>query len=101
KQLKNYSQALEDIAAFLKSDAAKGDAKSEALYVRGLCEVGVARYADAIATFKSLLAENPRYPEADKVMFELAWALTNDNAQQAAADTFARLAREYPDSPLA
>ena len=44
---------------------------------------------------------DPKYPGADKALYELAWIRKSANQEDGAAEAFARLAREHADSPLA
>ena len=48
-----------------------------------------------------MLAEQPEYPGADKVLYELGWAYRSQRDEAAAVKTFATLAEKYPASPLA
>jgi TolA-binding protein len=95
--------AITDINTYLASGPDLAN-KCDALYERGLAEVGVKKHVDAAATFSELLKADPKYSSADKVLYELAWALksTGDNAKQEdAVANFAKLAVDYPDSALA
>jgi TolA-binding protein len=69
--------------------------------VLGVCQAGLNRPADAVATFRALLKESPDYAGADKVRYELAWALKADNQEVEAAAEFKRLAERHESSPLA
>jgi outer membrane protein assembly factor BamD len=56
----------------------------------------------AIQRFESLLEQFPGYDETDKVLYHLGVAYTRSavpEERQKAREVFARLAREYPDSP--
>ncbi len=105
QQLKQYAPAIEDLQAYLATAAASTDKataeKSDARYVLGLCQNGLGKSADAEATFRALLSDDPRYSGADKVLYELAWALRSQKKDDVAVETFARLAKEHQDSPLA
>jgi len=105
QQLKQFAPAIEDLQEFLTSAAASAEKssaeKSDARYVLGLCQGGLGKPADAEATFRALLAEDPRYTDADKALYELAWALRSQGKEDAAIESFSRLARDRGDSPLA
>jgi TolA-binding protein len=79
----------------------QGDARIDALYIRGLCESGLEQYDEAILTFQEILAGSPRYTGRDKALYELAWAQQSRGDGDAAARSFERLASEAIDSPLA
>ena len=66
-----------------------------------MCQAGLQKHADAAATFQTLLKDDPKYAGADKVLYELAWALKQQGKEKESAEVFARLAAERPDSPLA
>jgi tetratricopeptide (TPR) repeat protein len=100
QQLQEYSPAIEDLEAFLKTEPPAGDA-STARYALGLCLAGLGRHAEAAAAFEALLADDPNYSGADKVYYELAWARKEQGQNAEAAQAFAALAEKFGDSPLA
>ncbi|HTN75901.1 MAG TPA: tetratricopeptide repeat protein, partial [Pirellulaceae bacterium] len=69
RQAGEFAGAAEDVDAYLKSNPS-GDVKANALLERGLAEVGQKNYAAAVATFDNILKESPKYPAADKVLYE-------------------------------
>ncbi len=99
QQLKEFAPAVDDLQAFLKSKPSTTD-KSDARYLLGLCQTGLNKPGDAAKTFRELLADDPRYAAADKVLYELAWAQKADGHESDAAESFARLAKAQPSSPL-
>jgi TolA-binding protein len=123
QQLKQFGPAIEDVQAFLSAatadktstdktstDRASTDRasteksaaeRSDARYVLGLCQSGLGKAADAEATFRALLSDDPGYSGADKALYELAWVLRSQGKEDAAVEAFARLAKERADSPLA
>lgn len=98
-----YQAAIDDVNEFLKSDPDL-NGKSDALYERGLAEVALQKNAQAVDTFSQLLKDNEKYANADKVLYELAWAYKlqeGEDPQNKAVETFAKLAKQAPDSSLA
>jgi len=100
EQLKNYGGAATDAQAFLKSNPSDDD-KSIARHVLGVALDRQKKHAEAAEVFKKLLADDPGYSEVPRILYELAWSqkLAKQDADSTAS--FARLAAEHPDSPLA
>ena len=96
----NFIEGLVDVARILESDPV-GDARSDALYVRGLCQSGMKQHKEATATLSGILKDNPGYAENDRVLYELGWIAQNRGDVQTASKWFAKLAKQYPDSPAA
>ena len=86
--------------AFLAAGGIELAEKSDARYVLGLSLVGQKKPAEAVATFRSLLSEDPKYAVADKVYYELAWALKSAGQEKESVDAFAELIKQCPDSPF-
>jgi TolA-binding protein len=99
QQLKEFGPAIDDLQAFLKSKPSAAD-KADARYLLGLCQTGLNKPVDAARAFRELLADDPHYAAADKVLYELAWAQKAEGQEADAAESFARLAKTQPDSPL-
>ncbi len=103
-QLGQYQPALEDVAAALAASGAnapEGDARSDAIYMQGLCESGLGQFEKAAATLRQLLTDAPTYPAADKVLYEIGWAELSRGAGDAAAEAYERVAKEHSASSLA
>jgi TolA-binding protein len=96
----NFATSLEDAAAFLATNP-QGTPRSDALYEKGLAEVGLNKNDLAIATFEQILKEQPDYPATDKVLYELGWAYKTLEKAEPALAQFARLAKDFAASPLA
>lgn len=92
--------ALEDLHAFLKTDVS-GDKRADALYEKGLVEVGKRDYAAAVATFNSIVKDFPKYPALDRVLYELAWAFKSEGKTAESIGEFARLVKDFPKSSKA
>jgi TolA-binding protein len=97
--LGKFSESAVDLQAFLSTGGIELVEKSDARYVLGLSQVAQKRPADAIATFQSLLSEDPKYAVADKVYYELAWALKSAGQEKEAVEAFANLIKQCPESP--
>ena len=82
---KNFGPAIEDVQALLAADPTPAE-KSDARYLLGLCQAGLKQDAEAAATFQAILSDDPKYAGADKVLYELAWALKQQNKEQEAAE---------------
>jgi TolA-binding protein len=95
----DYKGAIEDIETYLKSNP-EGTAKADALYERGLAEVALKDNAAAEKTFAQIAKEFPKYPRADSVINELAWALRMQNKPEATT-YFQQLVKDFPQSPFA
>ncbi|MCE9546897.1 MAG: tetratricopeptide repeat protein [Planctomycetia bacterium] len=93
------NEAVADLAAFLATHPPREDL-SGALLERGQAEIDLQRPADAVKTLEAILADDPKYKNADKVLYNLGWAQRGAKHDAEAAAAFARLAKEYPDSPL-
>jgi TolA-binding protein len=98
-QLKQYAAAVEDLQTVLAAGGTPE--RADAQYLLGLCQSAESKPAEAVATFRSLLSEQPKYAGADKTLYELAWALKAENKDTEAAEAFKRLAQEHPQSTLA
>jgi TolA-binding protein len=93
----NFAGGLADATNVLSHDPQR----IEALHLRGLCEAGLGRPADAVKSLNQILAADPHYARADHVLYDLAWAQQAANDPDAATATFARLAAAHPDSQYA
>jgi len=92
--------AIDDLQKFLKL-APRAAERADALYMLGLAQAGSGAAADAAGTYRNLLKEFPKYHAADKVLYELAWTLHDLGQANEATETFAELAQQYGNSPLA
>jgi TolA-binding protein len=107
RQLKKYAAAIEDLQALLAAagtapqEWSAGAEKSQARHILGLCQKGLNKFDDAVATFRKLFEEDPNYADADSVYFELGWALKSLDKEAEAAQTFTLLTEKFPDSSLA
>jgi TolA-binding protein len=111
----DFAGGLADVERLLAEggDLAKrldAAAVAEARFIQGLCLVGQEKHAQAAATFRTLLADAPAFPAADRAGFELGLALAAagkpDDAAAAgkpdeAAAAFADLVKRYPQSTYA
>ncbi|MGA2254069.1 MAG: tetratricopeptide repeat protein [Thermoguttaceae bacterium] len=97
--LGKFVESVADLQALLTAGGIEMVEKSDARYVLGLSLVGQKKPAEAVATFRSLLSEDPKYAVADKVYYELAWALRSAGQEKEAVDAFAELIKQCPESP--
>lgn len=70
----------------------------EALFRLGLAYVAAQEYASAIDTLNNVPAS---YNQADKATYALAWAYRDTKEHEQANAAFARVADQFPKSPLA
>ena len=96
----DYQGGIADIERFLQTNPA-GDDVADALFMRGLCESALGQVDDARETFAAILKNHADYRRADRVLYELAWALKSTGQAQAASEHFARIAQQFPASDLA
>jgi TolA-binding protein len=103
QQLGKTDAALRDVDRYLKSTsgALQRSALADAHYLRGLCLANQQEFDEAIASFKKALRADPKYADADKVLYELAWAQQSARQPDDAAATFRKLTRQFPQSELA
>ena len=99
RQAEKYDPAIADLNAVLASDS--DSHRSDALYVLGLCYLGLEKHADAARAFQKLLTSDPDYVGADDAYYQWAWALSLQGEPAEAARTFALLAQKFPQSKLA
>jgi TolA-binding protein len=97
--LDKFSEAAADLQAFLAAGGIEVVEKSDARYVLGLSLVGQKKPAEAVATFRALLREDPKYAAVDKVYYELAWALRSAGQEKESVEAFAELIKQCPQSP--
>ena len=97
--LGKFDESAADLQAFLAAGGIELVEKSDARYVLGLSLVGQKKPADAAAVFRTLLSEDPKYSVADKVYYELAWALRSAGQEKESVAAFAELIKQCPESP--
>ncbi len=97
--LGKFNESAADLQAFLAAGGIELVEKSDARYVLGLSLVGQKKPAEAVATFRTLLSEDPKYSVADKVYYELAWALKSASQEKESVEAFAELIKQCPESP--
>ena len=95
---RNYDAGLADCEAFLRTEPT-ADLKADALYVAGLCQIGLGQNAAAEESLRRILQEMADYARRDHVIYELAWLLKQPQPD-ASSEMFEQLARECPDSKL-
>jgi TolA-binding protein len=98
--LGKFSEAAADMQAFLTAGGIEQIEKSDARYVLGLSLVGEKKPLEAVPVFRRLLSEDPKYAAADKVYYELAWALRSAGQEKQSVDSFAELIKQCPESPF-
>jgi len=97
--LGKFAEAAVDLQSFLAAGGIEVAEKSDARYVLGLSLVGEKKAAEAVSVFQSLLSEDPKYSAADKVHYELAWALRSAGQEKESVEAFADLIKQCPESP--
>ena len=100
RQAGKFAEAIADLDAVIAKSGDPGE-KLEAQYLKGVSLVDSNRPADAEKVFATLQQQHPDFANADKVLYELAWAQRSQEKQDAAVAHFRQLAEKHPDSPLA
>jgi TolA-binding protein len=100
-QMGRWETALADLDSFLKEESLTDQERADALYLRGLCQIGLKKPDAAATTLRSILNDHPRFNAVDKVLYELAWVYRSLKRDSDALATFKRLADDYPASELA
>jgi cellulose synthase operon protein C len=96
--LGKFAKASADLQAFLAAGGIEPVEKSDTRYMLGLSLVSEKKLAEAVTTFRALLSEDPKYSGADKVYYELAWALKSGGQEKESVETFAELVKRCPES---
>ena len=95
QQMAKYAPAAEDLTAAVGGQLPAA-LRPDALYVLGLCQIGLEQNAEAAKTLAGLLSESPDYAGADNARYQLAWALLLAERRKEAIEQFARLAKDRP-----
>ncbi len=93
----DFAGSLADVSEVLADDPRR----SEALHVRGLCELGQNRPTDAVNTLAAVVQDDPHFPQLDRVLYDLAWAYEQSGRREQATATYSRLVESFPQSALA
>jgi TolA-binding protein len=96
----DYAAALEDITAYLKATPSP-ERRSPALHILGICQDRTKEHEKAVRTFRRLLADDRKYPEAAGVLYELGWTLKTLKQDRESLAAFEQLAKEHPNSSFA
>ncbi len=70
----DFAAAGADLSALLAANPPEAE-RLDALYLQGLCLAGLKQFDKAAAAFRAVLDADAKYAAADKVLYELAWAL--------------------------
>lgn len=100
RKMGDVEASITDLMEFLNSDP-EGGSRTNALYELGLAQIDVEKWSDAIATFKTLIAESSASPRLDRYFYELAWAYRSLKKEDLAIEFFTKLTTDKPESPLA
>jgi len=100
RQAGDPAAALAALDQFLKTQA-NHPRVLDAKYERGLVLGDLKRWSEAIVVWQELASLPEAKEIADRVHYELAWAHRENNAPEAANIEFERLAKDFPQSPLA
>ncbi|NMC21408.1 MAG: tetratricopeptide repeat protein, partial [Thermogutta sp.] len=97
RKLGNPAEAVRELQAALQGSLGPLD-HADALYTLGLVQIDLKQYAEAAGTFAKLAAEHPDYPDADRVLYQWAWALKLDGRDDEAVEMFRKLVAQFPKS---
>jgi TolA-binding protein len=73
-RLKRFEPALRDAEAYLATGP-QGDEALDARLLRGLCQEALGRHEAAAGTLREIVQANPKYSQADRAYYEMAFAL--------------------------
>ncbi len=76
-------------------------AVSEARLLEGLCLLALKQYPAAVSSLQRLLTDQPDFPAADRVLFELGLAASLGGQAAIATGAWERLVRTFPESRFA
>ncbi|MFM7739094.1 MAG: tetratricopeptide repeat protein, partial [Planctomycetota bacterium] len=93
-------EALAALDQFLQGNA-EHPRVVDARYERGLVLGDLKRWSDAVTAWQELAAVPAAKALGDRIAYELAWALRESGNLDASNQEFERIARDYPQSPIA
>ena len=96
----NYADAITDLNAFLATDPDEKN-RVNGVYERALSYVKQEDWKAAIGDLESLANQKASPEIEDDILFELAWAYSEDQQAAKSIDTFQQIADNFTDSPLA
>lgn len=96
----DFAAGAAGLSGFLKRYPASGYRES-ALYWQGNAQYGLREYKDALATFKTLLAQAPGHARAPEALLSIANCHTELKETKAARKALDDLIKNYPESEAA
>ena len=100
RQAGRPAEALAALDQFLQVDA-NHPRSVDARYERALVLGDLKRWSDAVTVWQELAAIPAAKTLADRIAYELAWAQRESGNLEASNQEFERIAREFPQSPIA
>ncbi len=97
RKLGRPADAVPDLQAALQGKLTPLD-RADALYTLGLVQIDLKQFAEAAQTFSQLATDHPDYPDADRVIYQWAWALKLAGRGDEAVAMFRKLVAEFPNS---
>jgi len=98
-QMNQPDRAVEMITQALNGGL-EGAERSTARYTLGMIAISRKDYDRAIQVFSQILNDDPQFADADKVIYQWAWALKLAGKEEEALKQFGRLIEEYSSSPF-
>lgn len=97
RKLGNPAEAVKELQTALQGSLGPLD-RADALYTLGLVQIDLKQYAEAAATFSKLATDHADYPDADRVLYQWAWAWKLDGRNDEAVEMFRKLIAQFPKS---
>lgn len=97
RKLGKPAEAVQELQAALQGNLGKLD-RADALYTLGLLRIDLKQYAEAAKTFATLSKDHADYPDADRALYQWAWALKLAGRNDEAVDMFRKLIAQFPNS---
>jgi TolA-binding protein len=101
RSLNRPAEATTALEGFLAKAPEGVIGRGHALYELALIDQSEKRPADASKRLAELVATVPNYPDLEKVLGELAWALKEGGQDDEAEKRFRELVERFPESPQA
>jgi len=76
----------------------QGTERSTARYTLGLVSMSRKEYDRAAEVFSQILKDDPQFADADKVIYQWAWALKLAGKEEESLELFRRLVEQYPSA---
>ena len=101
RELKDFAAAVTEFQAYLASKPVPAaEQAADARFELALCQVGLGQHKPAIVTMNEVLKNQPKFPQKDNLLYELAFAYEATDQTPMALATYRRLVGDVPTSTL-